>query len=814
MLALRNALRSLRRSPGFATVSILSLAFALGLVAAVFGLVDSLRFPRTAIQKPEELFELRLSGEGAAGRLTAGDHVDVIERFLSGAGAIGYVAYARGDMLMSRDIRLSASGRIVSPNYFPLLGVRPLAGRLFGEATASDDAPASVVISERVWRQVFDADLRLDRLAVTIESDEDSRRLQVVGVVPQEFAAESRANFWTVSDLRSGLANERYLSPVIRVRPGITRDSLYAQFSVVTEYLTRVHGTGRRGFIYHAYPMKQDPLRIDDFSWLLVAAAFAVLVIACSNLANLILARGLAKQAEFAVRFSLGARRSDIIKAVLAESLVVALAGAILGIVAAAWGFDILRAHMPERAGGGGDVFLLEMNWRVIATSSSAAAIAGLVFGLLPALRLSDVNLAAHIKEHSGTTTGRRRGRFPVLVIGQVALSLAMLTCVSLLLRASQKAQSLDFGFDPARLLSVDVINRSSVDTSQAARLAMWSAAEKRLRDMPGVESVAWVSSVSLFRSANLTGERSDGATRTRNLSSYMFASANVLRTKGIQVINGRDFIDSDELGEGAVIIDSATALRIWGSENPIGKLVKFAPEDRISPWFRVVGVSRSVLSSVPMYEGAETPSSVYLVGKEAFLSPAGSGRRPLMPGLPYRSFVVRAKAADIAALRNAISAAMRDILPPRGRTFIQGFDDQRRDLIARQRFLAKVFGTFGVLSLALCALGLYSVLAYSVNRRMREHGIRVALGATRKHIFLDVLHEGAILVIAGTAVGGLATIWSNRLVDPYIGLLYHIDARALVAAEVVLVGVALGAMVRPAMRATRTDPVEVLRAV
>jgi putative ABC transport system permease protein len=373
---------------------------------------------------------------------------------------------------------------------------------------------------------------------------------------------------------------------------------------------------------------------------------------------------------------------------------------------------------MPERAGGGGDVFILEMSWRVIAMSSAAAAISGLVFGLLPALRLSDVNLAANIKEHSGTTTGRRGGRFPVLVIGQVALSLAMLTCVSLLLRASQKAQSLDFGFDPARLLNVMVSSRASVDTSESARLALWSAAEKRLRDLPGVEAVAWVSDVSLYRSANLTGERSDGATRTRNLSSYMFASANVLRTKGIQIIRGRDFIESDELAEGVVVIDSATALRIWGSEDPIGKLVKFAPEDRISPWFRVVGVSRSVLTSVPMYEGAETPSSVYMVGKEAFVSPVGAGRRPLRPGLPSRSFVVRGKASDIAALRNAIPAAMRDILPPRGQVFVFGSDDQRRDLIARQRFLAKVFGTFGVLSLALCALGLYSVLAYSVSRR------------------------------------------------------------------------------------------------
>jgi predicted permease len=816
MLALRNAIRSLRRSPGFAAVSILSLAFALGLVAAVFGLVDALRFPRTAIRNPEQLFEIRFSGEGAAGRLTAADHIDVIERFLGGSGQLTYQGFARGEALSARGIRLEATGQLVSANYFPVLGVRPIAGRFFSSATADDDAAGSVVISERIWRQVFDSDPRLERLAVTIEGDREDRRAQVIGVVPQEFTQETYANFWLTipADIRSVMANERYVVPILRVRPGVTIDSLNARFKTVVEFLTTIHGKGRREFVYNARPVKRDPLRIDEFSWLLIGAAFAVLVVACSNLANLILARGLARQNEMAIRFSLGARRADIIRSVLAESLVISLAGAALGIVAAAWGFDLLRTSMPERAGNNGALFLLDMNWRVIAMSAAAASIAGLLFGLLPAIRLSDVNLAAHIKEHSGTTTGRRRGRFPVLVIGQVALSLAMLTGVSLLLRASQKAKALDFGFDPARLLDVHAYTRGSVDTTVAGRLALLAAAEKRLRDLPNVESVAWRSGVSLYRSPTFTGERSGGATRSRHLMSYTYASANYLRTIGIPVIRGRDFEDRDAFSEGVVIVDSATALRIWGSEDPVGKLVKFAPDDRISPWFRVIGVSRPVLSGVPRFEGEEVAPQVVLVGKEAFVSPAERGVRPLRADIPGRSFVVRAKAADVPALRARIPGVMRDVLPPRGGVFVTGADDQRRDLIAQQRFLAGVFGAFGVLSLALCALGLYSVLAFSVSRRMREHGIRVALGASSRHIFLDVLHEGAILVVAGTALGGLATIWSNKLVDPYIGLLYHIDALALVAAEVVLVGVALASMVRPALRATRSDPVEVLRAV
>jgi predicted lysophospholipase L1 biosynthesis ABC-type transport system permease subunit len=228
-----------------------------------------------------------------------------------------------------------------------------------------------------------------------------------------------------------------------------------------------------------------------------------------------------------------------------------------------------------------------------------------------------------------------------------------------------------------------------------------------------------------------------------------------------------------------------------------------------------VIGVARPVRSNLQRHPGEEPAAQVYLVGKAAFSKPFGEpGIKPIRAFVPHRSFVVRAKAKDIAALRLDIPRTMRSILPARGTAGVYGFDDQRQELLAQQRFFSRVLGTFGLLALALCAVGLFSVLSYSVSQRMREHGIRVALGASSKHIFTDVLHEGTILVVAGTAVGGLATIWTNKLVDPYIGMLYHIDVRALVGAEFVLVAVAMLAMMRPALRATKSDPVEVLRSV
>ena len=813
MLPIRAAIKSLRRSPGFATVSILSLALALGLVAAVFGIVDALRNPVTATVNPERLFSVRMKGEGATGRITAADHMDALERNVRSAEAISYETFMRADELMAGGSRVSGLGAQVSGNYFTVHGVKPIAGRLFSTALADEDAVASVVIAERVWRALFDAEPRLDRIAVTIQGEADARRAQVVGVVPDAFAMESNASYWLAlpSDLQARLATERFVQVRVRLRQGATIESLYADLKLVTDYLTSVHGKGRVDFVYTPLPVARDPMRMNEMIWLLLGAAIAVLVVACSNLANLVLARGLAKQRDMAVRLSLGARRQDIVNAVLAECLVIALAGAALGVLASTWGWAIVRGTFPEHIPAGG--FSVGMNWRVVAMSSGAAAVAALLFGLLPALRLSDVKLAEHLKENSGSNTARRRTRFPVLVIGQVALSLAMLTGVALLLRASQQVRSFSFGFDPARLLSVYAGMRSRTDTSQATRVAMYAATEKRLRDYPQVESVAWHSGMDIMRAPVFTGERSGGATRELPTRTYSYVSPNYLRTVGIPVIRGRDFEDRDAYSEGMLIVDSVTALKIWGSEDPIGKLAKFGFTDRVQPWFRVIGVTGSIRSSLPRHDGEQPAPQIYMVGKTAWRSPTENGIRPLTAAIPTRWFIVRARTRDVAALRARIPGDLRASLPPRAAVTIYGFDDQRQNLIRMQRLLAAVFGAFGILSLSLCALGLYSVLSYTVTQRSREHGIRVALGATNRQIFTDVLHDGAILVIAGTAVGGFVTFWTNQFVDPYIGMMYHIDVWALVAAEFVLVSVALAAMLRPALRATKTDPVEVLRA-
>jgi putative ABC transport system permease protein len=800
MLPIRAALKSLRRSPGFAIVSTLSLGLALGLVAGVFGMVDALRRPTTVSFEPERLYTIRFSGDGAAGRVTTADHIDVLTRFVRSVESTAYWSQLGEANLIAGDVVLESNGMLVSANYFNVRGVKSIAGRLFNPATADEDAAASVVISEQLWISLFEREPRLEKLALRIESSTGISRRQVIGVLPAELYNETATQFWQVMprDVKALATTNRYVYPIVRLRRGAGIDSLDADFKLAAAYMTQVHGVGRRGFVYRRWPVMRDPLELQAMHWVLVGAGFTVLIVACSNLANLILARGLTRRRDLAVRMSLGARRSDLIREVLAESVVLSLAGAVVGIVAATWGFDLLRGSLPDRNPVTFGL-VLDMNWRVIAMSSAAAILSALMFGLLPALRLSDMQLSQAIKESSGTTTGKKHGRFSALVIGQVALSLVLLTGVSLLLRASLITQSLDLGFDARKLLAVNVSPpwRSAVDTTFEERSALAAATETRLGQFDAIESIAWRTSGNL-RYPTFTGERSGGGFHSRFMRAYTRSSPNLLRTIGIPIIRGRDFLDSDAFSEGALIVDSVTALKVWGSDDPIGKLAKFGPEDRIAPWYRVVGISKTIRPSMPMHTGEEPDPQIYLVSKDSITS---------------RTFVVRAPEEAMTVLRSDIRATMRDIVPPRGSIGIYGYDDLRQQRIQEQLFLSRVFGSFGVMSLLLCALGMYSVLSYAVMQRLREVGIRVALGATTKRIFLDVLHDGALLVVAGTAIGGFATIWTNRFIDPFIGLLYHIDAIALVIAEIVLIAVALLAMLKPALRATRSDPVDVLRA-
>lgn len=792
------SLRTLRRSPTFSAVAIGSLALALGLVSAVFGFVEAFRHPRSASHRPEQLYRLAFSGDGAAGHVTTSDHFAALQQLRTVSG-IAYHRSFDGLAVAGARIEQVVGGR-VSANFFALLGVRPVVGRLFSEADDAATATTGVVIDQRLWTRLFEERGRLDGLALTI----DGARYDVIGVVPEALRGEIYENVWLLDVAPTSQQLSRpgsWSRPLVRLRDDATLEALNNDLQRVADWMAAAHGKGRRPFQYRAYAIKRDPLELSQLHWLLLAAALSVLLIACGNLANLVLARGLARQRDLAVRLSLGARRRDIVAEVLTECVLVSVAGALLGVMAAAWAVDLAKSQLPETIPFVGRV-VVEMNWRVIGLSTLAAVVAAASFGVLPALRLSDIDLADRMKSGSGSTTARTRGRFSALVIGQVALALTLLTGAGLLGRASHRLASFDFGYDVDQLLWVSTSpSRRQLDTSRM--VAVQDAIESRLLAMPGVQSVAWHSPRGMMGSA--TGERADGSLHSVVLRGYDVVSPNYLRTLGVSIVRGRDFEPRDALGNGSVIIDENAARLLWGPENPLGRLITVDRLRDSGPWLRVVGVAERPPASPTSLE--DSPPLIWAT------LPASNASGSAGTQVLFRSFVVRASKANLVPLVVDIQRMLRDVVPPGWPSGVGPGNEHYRELQRVQSFLTALFAGFGVVALVLCAIGLYSVLSFAVTQRMREYGIRIAMGATRRDIFRIVLRDGAVLVLAGTALGGFASIWSNKLVDRYILNFYHIDAVALTLAEAILLVAALAAVTAPARRATRSDPVAILRA-
>ena len=805
MPVIRVAVRSLRRSPAFTAIAVTSLALALALTTAVVSVVDTVRHPRSMMRDADRLFTVWIAGTGAGGDITNADRIRTLQARLPSAGAIALSGFFWNGAARAGDRSLRVSASQVSANYFHVGGVRPFLGRFFTEGSVDQDVGHAIVISHELWRRYFNGERRLDRLSLTL----GDRTFQVIGVTPAVTGGDYMADAWLALP-RTALespTDSRYLMALVRLKDGADLASLQRDAIAAARYLALAHGDGRVGFSAHVLPVKADPLELSELHWVLLAAALSVLLIACANLANLVLARGLARQRDMAVRLSLGARRRDVVREILAECLVVAAAGAAVGTLAGYWAVQLLITQTPDSVPYLGTLHAW-FSWRVGAASAVAALGSGVLFGLFPALRLSDLRLTERLRETSGGTTGRRRDRYSGLVIGQVSVALALLTGASLLLRASERIRSFDYGFDPRSLLRVSVGGDRHADSSARAVAQLNASVESRIAGLRHVQSVAWVGGRATD-GASVTGELAGGGTRSQYLRAYSQVSGGYFRTMNIGLVAGRDFAPGEaELG-GAAIVDEALARRLWNQESPIGRLIKPGAFDSNQAWLRVIGVARSIRTNAreenPADEAADaSPGALYVVLPDA---------------PPSRTYVVRARPADQPGLMLDIDRALRDLMAGSGGSrerlvWVKRWSEQNAELLQTQEFLSRLFGGFGLAALFLCALGLYSVLSYAVNQRTREYGIRMAVGAQRSDVFRGVLRDGAVLVLAGTAIGGFVTIWSNTLFDRYIGLAYHVDAVALVVAEAVLIVVALLATTAPAWRAMRSNPVEVLRAV
>ncbi len=789
---LRYALRSLRRSPGFVGVAVVCLGVGLGIATTVFAMLDAVVRPHVPYRHPERIFSVWLLGNGATRQIGFAERLEAM-RASSGM----FEAMIVLDFRMAAPIE--AYGRlheveqgVVAPDYFGFFGLEPRRGRFF---QASDAGQPVAVVTDDVWNQLFTG-----RSVGEARFSLDGASYTVVGVLPR--GTRHPVSSGVLLPLREAGAETTFRGgwPYVRLRPGQDSAAAARELATIAARLQAAYGVGRTPFHFRLNSVRPDPFQLGEIQTALAAGGLAVLLIACANLANLMLARGLSHRRDMVLHLALGATRTAVVRQMLAEAIVVSLAGGLLGLITTLWGASILRGGVPESLQGAG-VLQPQIGWRVFLFGFVAALGSALLFGLAPALRASDVRASDVLKDGAGTTTERSRSRYSGIVVSEVAVTLVLLVGASLLVRTIAIVRHHEYGTEARGLISGNVwVSPAPTDTSRHRRYTQ--PPYEVLRDVasrvPGVVSVAAEARLVPW-GYTIVAEQGTGPSAPLWVSGYVRVSPDYSRTRGMTIIAGRDFTEGDVAGPGAVIVDSVTATKLWPNGQWTDRMIKLGNAHHTdTPWLRVVGISRPLphFNTRDPYE--LPPAEVYAV----------------LPGPMTRAGLLARVRGDEGQATMALLRGIRERHP--GQRIIaqlipwrQGFED----FLAARRFIGRIFIAFALLALALAATGLYAVLSYAVSRRLREFAIRLALGAAPRELAAIVGREAGVMVLAGTALGGLVALWTSRFVDPYLYGVYFVDAPALIAAETVLLGTAALACAGPVRRAMRANPVEILRA-
>lgn len=789
MASASSLIRLVRRSPGFFALAAGTLGLALALATTMFAVLDAMRHPFVPYPEPDRAFNVYLqTGRPAPEHIVEQNFAALRSVRTMSVAAVGFLPYTIVDV---GGTARTMSAAQATPNLFHVLGVRPQLGR---DLRAGGAAEASgVIVSDGLWRAALHGTRTLRDATVTV----NGMVYPVIGVAPPGVRFPYDIDVWIPASMSApGTSAFPYVEIVGRLREGVTRKQADGELAAVARRLNASVGQTNRPF---AYELRDLQVRLMSLGYdqALAAAAAIVLLIACANAGHLVSARGISRRRELALRAALGASRRVLVRDQLAECAVIAAGAGIVGLFGGWWGAEIIAAAIPPYLTEGAVLLSPHITWRVYMFVLLATSAALATFGVLPALRASRVDPAEPLTSASPATTVRR-GTMGGLVAGQIALALVVLFGAGVMWRAAARIGEHDFGFDTRGLLMMPVgLARTSLPNGTTADEA-FRAMTDRMARTDGVRSAAQLSLDQPERS-QILGEAGAEATRTIFAHYYVDASPNLLRTLGIPVVAGRDFADGDMSSAGVAIVDQRAASALWPNERAVGREIELGSQGSGAPWIPVVGVARSVEL---FFEGdpyLEPPPVAYVV-------------RPKNPSTD-RTIVIRTGSSSgpvATAATRAIETtpALRYVQSPF--PWLQRYDR----FAAGGRFIALVFGLFGLTALVLSTLGLYTTLAYAVSQRRREFGVRLALGARPADLRRMVLREALMVTLAGIAFGALVALWGTRLLDGMLWGMPHMDALSLAAAEALLFGIALLACLAPAQRATRADPLEVLREV
>ena len=808
---LRYGLRIMAKSPGFTAVAVLTLALGIGANTTLFSVVNGVLLNPLPYPQPERLVALySRTADSPTWSISYPNFLDWVRDNRSFSTLASYREQDYNLTGMGEPERLP--GEMVSATFFPVLGVKPALGRTFLPEEDQVGARPVVLISAGLWRRKFGS--APDAVGKTLTLS--GAGYTVVGVIPATFHYSGN-NFgssrdvyvpigqWndpTFRDRKVGMG----MDAVGRLKPGVTFEQAKADMDALGRHLAEEYPEADKGLGITLVPLKQNIVGdIQPFLLLLLAAVAFVLLIACVNVANLLLARSTSRSREFAVRTAIGAGAGRIVRQLLTESILIALAGGGLGVLLCAWGLQAALKILPEALPRVEEV---RLDGRVLLFTLAASVLAGILFGLVPALKSVRPDLHEILKEGGRGLSGARHRAQGVFVVAEVALALVLLAGAGLMIRALAKLWSIDPGFDSHNVLTFVLSLPPAASQNPDAGRAAWRRTQEELAAISGVQSASLtVTAMPLQGDSEvpfwLGGQPKPPTQAEMKETLFYTVQPDYLKVMGIPLQRGRFLTSADnEHSPVVTVIDERFAQLHFGNQDPIGKHINF---DILDVTAEIVGVAGHVkqwgldadaTSSIQAqcyFHMAQIPDQfVRLIGGTTgiVLRTAGS---PL---------------AQVGSIRHVLDEANRQQVM----YAIHTMDEIIAESLAARRFSAVLLGIFGALAVVMSCVGIYGVVSYLAGQRNHEIGVRMALGAERRHVLQMVLGEGAKMTLLGVAIGLVAAYGLTRLMaNMLVGVSAH-DPLTLTAVASLLVLVALAACYVPARRATKVDPMVALR--
>jgi predicted permease len=801
---LRYALRALTKNRGFATVAILSLALGIGANTTVFTMLNAVLLRPLSVREPERLAALytldsRSPGYFLCSYLNYKDYRDRNQVFSS--------------LLLYSPILIDLTGRgepqtlmaqIVTGNYFSTLGVNAVVGRTFlPEEDVNPGANPVAVISHGLWTRVFGGDPHITSRTIRLNNYD----FRIVGVAPPEFHGVNglyAGDVWVPMMMYPQVfpavaaVNQRralYFSVAGRLKPGVTLAQAEGAMQSLAQSLAREYPMENQGRRIKLLPAAEAAIApktrgaVTSAAMVLMTVSGLVLLIACANVANLLLARAAGRNKEITVRLALGASRWQLMRQLLVESTMLSVAGGLLSLLVARWARDLLWSMRPPDFKYAG--FRLDLDTKVFAYSLAISVLTGILFGLIPAIRATSADLATDLKERAGTPPSTRGSWHPrsLLVMGQVAFSLIALVGAGLFMRSLWNVTRLDPGFDAVHL-GVVSFNVGDQGYSEARGREFQRRALELAAAVPGVASATLAKDSPLHvgssRVALLQGQDTTG-----RLTLTCVTWPGYFRTVAIPLLRGRDFSPQDlPAAPRVAIVNEVAAAHFWPGEEAVGKVIQFAGENLP---VRIVGVARNA----NYREIGEPPEAMIYLSLVQYY-------------FPYSALYVRTAGnpdAVLGAVRQQMRALDRNLVLD-----TESIPATIRASLWAQRLSASLLAVFGCLALLLATIGIYGVISYSVHQRMREMGLRMAMGATSMDVQRLILREGMRLVAIGVLVGTILSLAISRHVKSMLFAVSEWDAATFLLVPGFLALVAMLACWIPARRATHIDPATALR--